>query len=348
VVASVPAHKTTLRVTVRDTGRGISKDKIGELFKPFTQLGDTVVSEGAGLGLYISKIIVSSLGGSIGVTSEEHKGSEFWFEIPLVPAAGSPETVFDSIAPSGKTVAIVHKPSLTKTCIHHYLEQRGHLVRDLDDRLELSSIDVLLMEYTEGCNLLAKRLRAVLPNLPIIFLYNLGKHTFNPEVGKSLHNPIKPEQLFQFVELEVEDDDETEETEYLDSSLNCSPSEGSVIPSLSSSMLRILVAEDNAVNQKVIATILSKQNCEVVVVVNGQQAFDKTRSQKYDLILMDWQMPVLDGIAATKKIREFDSETPIIFITAAANKKEECLEAGANDFLIKPFQPAQLREFLNK
>jgi len=100
------------------------------------------------------------------------------------------------------------------------------------------------------------------------------------------------------------------------------------------------------VNQKVITNILAKQGCEIVVVLDGQQALEKTQIERYDLILMDWQMPILDGIEATKKIREFNLETPIIVITAAANKKEECLSAGANDFLTKPFKPAQLREFL--
>jgi len=329
---------TSLRVTVKDTGRGIVENKIGELFKPFTQLGETVVSEGVGLGLYISKIIVTQLGGTIGVSSEVHKGSEFWFTIPLVSAADCSEPIFESVA--GKTVAIAYRPSLTKECIKYYLTQRGHTIKEFDDRMELSNGDVLVMEYTEGCEKFVIKLRHRIPNLPTAFLYNLGTYVFSTEVGQSLHNPIKPEQLFKFVEDKRASVDTPENHPFMAGTE--SRVQGPGTP------LRVLVAEDNAVNQKVVTNILSREGCEIVVAINGQQALEKAQKQRFNLILMDWQMPVLDGIEATKKIREFDAEVPVIFITAAVNKKGECLEAGANGVLTKPVRPAQLRELLVK
>jgi len=285
------------------------------------------------------------------VTSEKDKGSDFWFEIPLVAEPSSSGTIFDSIEPNGKTVAIAYRPSLTRDCIEYYLNQRGHVVRQLDGQLELSSIDVLLMEYTQDCNAVTKRLRSALPNIPIVFLYQLGTHTFSTEVGKSLHSPIKPEQLFQYVEQEQGTEDKREiKSKILPIAQAGQATDNPAVceNETATPSARVLVAEDNLVNQKVITNILAKQGFEIVVVMDGQEAVEKTLSQKFDLILMDWQMPVMDGIEATLKIREFDSHIPIIFITAAANKRDECLEAGANGFITKPFKPSQLREVMAK
>jgi CheY-like chemotaxis protein len=116
---------------------------------------------------------------------------------------------------------------------------------------------------------------------------------------------------------------------------------------LSTKKLRILVAEDNLVNQKLIRILLEKLGCEEEIVPNGKIAFEKATSEEYDLCLMDLQMPVMGGVEATRNIRKAgNTKLPIIALTAVAFKegRDECLEAGMNDFLTRPVDPNKLKE----
>jgi len=117
---------------------------------------------------------------------------------------------------------------------------------------------------------------------------------------------------------------------------------------------KVLVAEDNTVNQKVVKNILTKQGCAVKIVGNGQAAFEAAKQEKFDVILMDWQMPVLDGIEATKKIRDFEksfglSAVPIIALTADGtdSAKQVCLDSGMSDYILKPFSSHQLKRVIS-
>jgi len=324
-----------LLVKIRDTGRGISQENQEQLFKPFTQIGNAITSGGAGLGLFISKMIVQGMGGSIGMESKEHEGSEFWFSIPLIPAANSPLKLFHVVT-ERKRVMLVHHVGVVRESIEKYLKERGHSVVLLEEYPTFEDLDAhaILIEYDQQVDLLAKSWREKNKDLLVVMIVGQEKYNCNNKDWKAIHKPIRLKRLFKCIEEQVLE---------------------AIIPEEPKKILsgcRILIAEDNVVNQKVLTHILDKEDCMYVITSNGQEVVDKTKEEQFDLILMDWQMPIMDGIEATNQIREFDPHIPIIGLTAAPNQWKNCLEAGMNDVLTKPFKPAQLREriarYLNK
>jgi signal transduction histidine kinase/CheY-like chemotaxis protein len=316
-----------LLIKIRDTGRGISRDNQEELFKPFTQFGNAIAKEGAGLGLFISKMIVESTGGSIGMESKENEGSEFWFSIPLTPAPDSPLKLFHVVS-ERKTVMLVHQVGVVRESIEKYLKERGHSVVLLEEYPtfeDLDEIHAIVIEYDQQVDLLAKSWKEKKKDFLVVMVLGQEKYNFNNKDWKAIHKPIRVKRLFNCIEKPVLAATVPEERKKILS--GC----------------RILIAEDNSVNQKVLIHILDKEDCKYVITANGQEVVEKAKEEQFDIILMDWQMPIMDGIEATNQIRKFDPHIPIIGLTAAPNQWKNCLEAGMNDVLTKPFKPAQLQ-----
>jgi len=240
--------------------------------------------------------------------------------------------------------------------MQRYLDDRGHhLSLCTEEELQQTGVppdtEVALVQYRDEISIeIADELHSKMPDTRIVLVKRLGTGHIDT-VYPQLHTPAKSRQLFAWIEEKAHLTPPKSGTpaslrkEVLMGSLKRDRSH-SKSPMLS--RIKVLLAEDNSVNQKVVLNILSKHGYQIDIASNGQEALEKAKSCKYDIILMDWQMPILDGIEATKKIRVFDAVTPIIALTAAAHQEQECKDAGMQDYLLKPFKPTQLRDVVAK
>jgi PAS domain S-box-containing protein len=353
---------TTLRFEVKDTGIGMSPEGQARLFQPFSQADNSTSRRfgGTGLGLSISKNLVTLMQGAIGVESALGQGACFWFSLPLQPA--------DSIAPapvtdlSGKRVLIVDDNATNRKILHHYLQHWGVVVSEADNApaallaLEAAvkrgeAYDILLsdlhMPDMDGFALA----RAITNNptiaaTPRLLLSSgvMGSEADRLALGfaQSLLKPVRQAQLFDAI------------ASALQASVKKVVAPAKIdegLPDYSSK--RILVAEDNKVNQKVVLAMLGKFQCTPDLAENGQEALDRLAQQTYDLVLMDCQMPVMDGYEAVRTLRgqELTDNTariPVVALTAhaAAVEREKCLSVGMDDFLSKPIARPELAKML--
>jgi two-component system sensor histidine kinase/response regulator len=351
-----------LQFEVRDTGIGIPEDKMERLFKAFSQVDSSTSRKygGTGLGLVICEKIIGLMGGGIQVTSKINKGTTFTFTIKTSASSQSVRTyVTNHIAGiEGKQVLVVDD-NLTNRCILKNQLEMWKLIPTLacsgDEALEIlakeNHFDLLLtdmqMPDMDGSEL-AQHVQKLYPKLPIILLSSVGdernkryQNLFNAVLTK----PIKQELLSKVIINELRGKSKTvTDAEQPVQKLSADFS--------NEHPLKIMVAEDNVVNQKLALKILSKLGFEnAVIAANGKEAVEKAGEQQYDIILMDMQMPEMDGLEATRTIREKLSIQPIIVaMTANAMKedKDECLSAGMNDFLSKPVKLEELVDMLAK
>jgi signal transduction histidine kinase/DNA-binding response OmpR family regulator len=356
VVLSVQSSKRDdgqhrVHFIVKDSGIGIPKEALGRLFTAFSQVdaSTTRVYGGSGLGLVICKRLVELMGGEVAVESEVGVGSTFAFtvvapEAEFDPAAGLPAAVPEL---AGKRVLVVDDNMTSLKILEAYLRRWRmvvNLVRaplDAQRRIEGGeTFDLALVDYgmpgIDGLTL-ATRLRSVrsASQLPIVLLSSVGdlrKRAESQGVRAALTKPIKPRHLYNAL-LDV---------------VGGAPRVGRrmLAPRTDPDMvmripLRILVAEDNSVNQKVVRAMLARLGYEADFVGNGVEAVASVERQRYEVILMDVQMPNLDGLAATREIcaRKPPGQRPwIIGMTANAMAEDRrmCLEAGMDDYLAKP------------
>jgi len=203
-------------------------------------------------------------------------------------------------------------------------------------------IDVVLMQFrVESLSIAEQIFKTNSGDLPVVFIRKHGDEIPTNFEFPVVNAPVKNVHLIRLLENKQESEEENQ------------PIPREIKRELDK--VKILVAEDNVVNQKVVKSMLSKVGCEVFIVGDGKQAFEERRSQTFDLILMDWQMPVMDGIEATKSIRQFEianqlQQIPIIALTADGTEcaRQICLNAGMNDYLLKPFSPSQLSKTISK
>jgi len=347
---------------VCDTGIGIPADKLERLFKAFSQVDSSTTRKygGTGLGLVICEKLIGLMGGVISVSSEPGKGSVFAFTIQT--KAGQPIVQSNTTASSmaslkGKRVLVVDDNLTNRTILNVQLdiwemvpvlacsgiEALDILSGDPNFDLVLTDMNMPDMDGLE----LTKTIKKLYPVIPVILLSSLGS-----ELGKGntkvfnavLTKPIKLTVLCSTI-LKLFHVGPTLVTkeETRDEQLPGNLSER--YP------LRILIAEDNPINQQLAMIILTKLGYNPDIAENGQEAFDKQRSGKYDLIFMDVQMPEVDGIEATKTIRMQSGEQPIIIaMTANAMQgdKEDCLRAGMDDYISKPFKPQEVMVLIEK
>ena len=361
--------KLKLFFTVRDTGIGIPPDRMGRLFQSFSQADSSTTRKygGTGLGLAISKRLISMMGGDLWAesTGVNGEGSLFHFTI-LTQAVEMPERArrdLHSIQPhlNEKRVLIVDDNATNRRILTLQLRNWGMQTRDSDspaealqwirrgDPFDLAILDMQMPEM-DGITL-AKEIRTLSKpaDLALVLSTSLGRHETQPgtEIFSAyLSKPIKPSQLFDtlagiFVnQLVVEK--------------KVVPAQGQIDPEMAKHHpLRILLAEDILVNQKLALRLLEQMGYRSDVASNGIEAVQSVERQTYDVILMDVQMPEIDGLEASRRIcaRWPRGQRPtIIAMTANAmlGDREMCLEAGMDDYVSKPIRRDELVKALMK
>jgi signal transduction histidine kinase/DNA-binding response OmpR family regulator len=363
-----PEH-VTLRFTVRDTGIGIPADQMERLFQSFSQADSSTTRKygGTGLGLAISKRLATMMGGTMWAQSTgiPGEGSSFLFTI-RTEAVELPETArrnLDSMQVSlaGKRVLIVDDNATNRRILTLQLHNWGMQTHDTasasealsqvrrGEPFDLAILDMHMPEMN-GVNL-AKEIRKLRPanSLPLVLFTSLGRRETGAEEDlfvAALNKPLKPSQLFDcmagiFASQPVEQKKGASARPQLD------PEMGKKHP------LRILIAEDVVVNQKLALRLLQQMGYRADVASNGLEAIQSLERQPYDVILMDVQMPEMDGLEASQRIcaRWPPHRRPkIVAMTANAMQgdREMCLEAGMDDYLSKPIRPDELIKALQK
>lgn len=358
-----------LRFAVRDTGIGIPKDKQRKIFEAFGQADASTTRRygGTGLGLAISTQLVDMMNGQIGVQSEPGKGTTFEFtaEFGVLPdQAGADPT--DAVALNGKRVLIVGDNTTELQNVSEMLKNWQMIPVTFNNPMnglaELSRAETtgrpydLIVLDNELSDLngieFCERVRNLerFRDTPIVMLLATSENDVSAacnrlDIAKFITRPIADAdfretllQVFSRDEAQDEPDDKT----------RTAPDEKQI------RSLRILLAEDNLVNQKVAIGLLSKHGHEVVVAANGKEAVEVWEMGDHEVILMDVQMPEMDGVEATKAVRAKENGTgnriPIIAMTANAMKgdREACLAAGMDDYVSKPVKPDDLYATLEK
>ena len=349
----------TLGFEVRDTGIGIPIEKQGRLFKAFSQIDSSTTRKygGTGLGLAISEQLVKLMGGSIRVHSERGAGSTFFFTITtragvranVTPSSG------DLAAHEGKRLLIVDDNLTNRTILKDQLEQwklaptlaasgvEALNILAIDSRYDLILTD-MQMPYMDGIRL-SRTIRERYPRVPIILLSSIGdeyKKNHEGLFSAIMTKPIKQQAMYRHILSGLENRSWANGT----GSHFSSRLPGQLAAELP---MRILIAEDNVINQQVIQYILQKLGYTPTIVENGREAADAAAVGDFDIILMDLQMPEMDGLEATRLIRQRSSGRQPVIIALTANAmegdEEECLSAGMNDYLGKP---VKLEEVIDK
>jgi signal transduction histidine kinase/CheY-like chemotaxis protein len=362
----VRGGRVIARCIVRDTGIGIGPGAVARLFKPFSQADGSTTRQygGTGLGLAICKRLIELMGGEIGVESTPGVGSTFWFTVPLEARPDASATPSTS-ALQGVKVLCVDDHATNRALLRAHLRRWEMEVEEAPNgeramaRLREAAaankpIRLVIVDYfmprMDGI-VFATQLRAdpAFASVPIVMLTSYADRTRNAEaraagIRRVLTKPVRRTQLLDTVvaALAPEPPAGTKTAER--------PAATPVRPTSST---RILVAEDNPVNQQLARAMLLRLGYQTDVAGNGQEAVDSVMNVPYDLVLMDCQMPVMDGFQATRIIREREGtsrHTHIIAVTANAMEgdRERCLAAGMDDYLAKPFRAGDLRRALAK
>jgi signal transduction histidine kinase/CheY-like chemotaxis protein len=346
-----------VRVVVTDTGIGIAQRDLGKLFEKFSQADGTVTRRfgGTGLGLAISRQLVELMGGHIQVESTVGRGSRFWFELPLGEATTTASTENRPLPArlAGVEVLVVDDIELNRRTMRHLLEGFGMQVSEAASGMEalellergfadgtpidLAVLDQMMPEMAGGEVALEIRRRPSLASTRLIMATSVD---VDAPVGFDaiLTKPIRRHQLVAALERLFDVAHAPTAT------TTPAPARRIVIPS----GIKLLLVEDNKINQMVAATLLEDDGYLVTIAEDGLQALEKAGRERFDAILMDVQMPRLDGIGATKRLREADGlnqATPIIALTANAMEgdRERYLAIGMNDYLSKPFELETVR-----
>ncbi len=341
---------------VQDTGIGIPQDSMNQLFQPFNQMepSTTRLYGGTGLGLAISKKLVVLMGGRIWAESEVGKGSTFHFTIRALSGQVEPEPAAVSPQLIGKHALIIEDNKTNRRILNRQVYDWGMVPMAAKSGQEALSwvlrgddfdIAVLDMDLQDMDSLeLEEKIRKYNKTLPLVLLTSLGKRV--PPGHAYLTKPIKPSQLHKVLT------DILPRMDILpkEPAKNLAMASGVDQP-VQNSSLKILLAEDNISSQKVAQQMLKKLGYKVDTVANGIEALQAMERQYYDVVLMDVKMPVMDGLEATRIIRQRWPDGPkIIAITAYAleGDREKCLKVGMNDYISKPVQKVDLARVLEK
>jgi len=342
---------TTVRIEVRDTGIGLTPAARFHLFEKFQQADSSITRRfgGTGLGLSISRQLVELMGGRLGVEDRAGGGSTFWFEVDLA-ASDAPSAELDHDL-RGLRVLVFDQAPLTREVLRRQLEDAGAVVesvatleaagialrraRKAGAAIDLILLDRWISEATGDSFLRTVPARRGEVRPKIILIASIGHApAANQAVAAVLVRPVRRARLIEAVDalpqrvVVAESDIET-------------PEAAELVEVPDAAHARILLAEDNDINALLATTLLQAVGYEVTRVENGAEAVEAVRNSLFDLILMDVQMPVLDGLQATRGIRELSSpsaRTPIMAMTANAMIADRavCLAAGMDEFVSKP------------
>jgi signal transduction histidine kinase/CheY-like chemotaxis protein len=390
-----------LRFSIRDTGIGITPEQIGRLFQPFSQADGSMARKfgGTGLGLIIAKQLAEMMGGTIGVESTPGQGSTFWFTIQIevlqarAQGVGVPDRRLE-----GLRVLIVDDNATNRTILHYQISTWGMKDESTDNGAhalqllraaaqqgapyDLAILD-LHMPQMDGFAL-ARHIKADphLANTPLVMLTSVGAYgdiQAARQAGISIYinKPARQTDLRNaLLTARNHPSSAPIPPEPMSPVPVTMPTERDLVDQPPFAHARLLLAEDNPVNQEVALTMLELLGCQVDIATNGQEALKALAQATYDLVLMDCQMPEMDGFEATRIIREQGtkakaecgmqngeqptehstsptlhsalSRLPIIALTAntMSGDRERCLAAGMDDYLSKPFSQEKLYEIL--
>ena len=351
-----------LRFEVRDTGIGIPPEDLERIFQPFTQVEGSHARrfEGTGLGLAITQRLVGLMGGELGVSSQPGQGSLFWFSLPLAGVEGPPPTIVPEVLP-GTRILLVGRPITSFRALEAEIRSLGVAVEAVAT-LEMAAalhgglaqgrpFALAVLTQTPGEDdglqasrqLLADPLLAALPRILFSYIGASGQAVEAKQAGFKAYlvRPLRKAQL----------------KETLAALLAPAPAAGnprelvtrhSLQEQVEASRGVVLVVEDNPVNRKVAVSMLTRLGYAAEVATHGKAAVEAVERTPYRLVLMDCQMPVMDGLEATRRIRELQQDrdrVPIIALTANAMEgdRQRCLDAGMDDYLAKPLQLAELK-----
>jgi len=350
-------HLHELTFAVRDTGIGIPAERVGRLFQSFSQVDASTTRRygGTGLGLAISQRLTELMGSRIEVTSTVGVGSEFRFAI-RAPAAAVPAPLvhrdLSGVQPSlrGKRVLVVDDNATNRRILTAHLDAWGMHSRAAEsprealawiadgERFDLGILDMHMPEMDGVALARAIRHEAAGTALPLVLFTSLGRREARAEeegFAAYLHKPIKPSQLFDTL-ISVLADQPVHVARREAPRTELDPELARRHP------LRILLAEDNVVNQKVALRLLGQMGYRADMAANGLEAVDAVERQTYDVVLMDVQMPEMDGFEASREInRRWPGQRPrIVAMTANAMQgdRELCEAAGMDDYVAKPIR----------
>jgi signal transduction histidine kinase/CheY-like chemotaxis protein len=364
-----PSGEANIRVSVQDTGVGIPEDKIAVLFQKFSQVDSSSTRRygGTGLGLAISKQLIDLMGGSIGVESRMGSGSTFWFDVclPLNPgtevAKGAPTSL------EGMRALIVDDNDVNRRVLREQVAGWGMRSDGLESGakvvgLLLSAIeegdpyDFLLLDFQmpemDGAEVIARvRATPAVQDIAILLLTSVGRRSDELLHGGGradacLTKPVRQSHLLDALCSACKNREDRSAARSI-AALADSTEDPSTRP------LRILVVDDNAVNQRVAVRMLERLGLRTDVAGNGFEALRMLKTLPYDAVLMDCQMPEMDGYAATREIRRTEDagrHIPIIAMTAEAlsGAREVCLSAGMDDYVSKPVKMGDLSLAIEK
>ncbi len=350
-----------IRTMVQDTGSGIAKEDTGKLFNAFSQVDGSMVRRhgGTGLGLAISKRLAEMMGGEIGVSSELGIGSRFWFTVRVGRAATKKPGDAWSF-PEGRRALVVEGSRRWSHIIEEHLLAWGlscdvfqsgrvaleRLSESDAKRYDIAVIGAQLKDV--GFEQFVKGLRGKAPTekVPLIVLAQLGTTATLSEVENEiiaqLPKPLRLSELYECIQGAFSGKVDR----------RSQPREKA--RKVSAFRQKILVVDDNEINQFVATEQAEQAGFEVDVADNGQMAFDMVTTHNYAVVLMDCQMPVMDGYTATRAIREWerdkDRHIPIIALTAhaMAGERDKVLAAGMDDYLSKPLRAHSLEKMLHR
>ncbi|MDW7733611.1 MAG: response regulator, partial [Methanolobus sp.] len=362
--------KITLNFSVRDTGIGIPDNKRNILFNKFSQVDASTTRRygGTGLGLAISKQLVEMMDGEIGVGSKEGEGSEFWFKARFARQSEKKHREKLSSDIQGAHVLVVDDNATNREILVTQLSSWGlkaeeavsgpealqalYNAHEAKVPFDLALLD-MQMPYMDGESLAHIIKSDVnIKDISLIMLSSVGHYTgsrskYGPYFDAYLTKPVRSSELYNTLVGILNADRQIQKPEPHVTKYDTND--------LQYNDLRILLAEDNLVNQEVAKSMLQKLGLNVDIASDGSEALKALEKTPYDLVFMDVQMPEMDGFEATRHIRSPESavlnhEIPIIAMTARAMKedKEQCLQAGMDDYISKPFSLRSLIGVLNK
>jgi len=373
VVAVVAARdlqgKTEYRLEVRDSGIGLSAEAQAQLFRPFTQADSSTTRKfgGTGLGLAISKGLIELMGGTVGVRSVLGAGSTFWFSISLIQLSDTPTQIDPPPHVRGKRLLVVEPNETSRLRLRRQLAAWSIEVVEATDahsaiawanRKEAAPISAALICLSsaqgQGAGPLLARQLFALPawqGRPVILLTNqtdrlAAKGQSAEGVSAFLFRPLRTRQLASTLQRLMEPALQPTQV-------------ASVAPiELPSNGLRVLLVEDNPVNQRVATLMLKKFQTRITLAGDGREALSYLSKEGYDVVLMDCQMPELDGFETTRQIRQSEKANVwpgrprqlIVAMTAnaMAGDRERCLDSGMDDYIPKPLRPEQIQKVIER
>ncbi len=342
-------NEATLVIEVEDRGIGISQDRLPSIFDAFSQADASASKnyEGTGLGLAIVKGLVKRMGGAICVESEPGKGTLFRLELPY-DIRDIPEQAGSTTPRKVKKAVSYVKHVFLREQVLSALRAQGVDTTFVDNEEELLGAqgiyDFVIVDVELVPDFKSDKVRKLLaPNGKVICLYEKTMPDIK-ELGQGVL-PVKKNEAYFRMELIAAGRSQTEVTE---------KEEKDTPVSFDLSGVKILLVEDNVVNQELCMEMFSSLGCSTTIATSGEEALDILLHESFDIIFMDCQMPGLDGYETTRILRrreeKLDQHTPVVALTAyaMAEDRDKCLAAGMDDYLSKPFKLEQLRQMLIK